>query len=188
MLGTGPSLKDQRESILRRRESDEIRIYGVNNTFNDFPLDVWIACDPTWHAEYGPITGDFDKYHWDKTITDRHDYTYIEGRWADGLSTDQSYIHYGHSSGYQALGLAALHGFQDIYLAGYDMHYDGESRHYFNNLSENDGEYPEKLRKYSAFEGLISCYETIAKQETRPNIYNMTHDSALTCFPFKSLG
>lgn len=193
ILGTGPSLAKQRDRILALREADKIRIYGVNNTFNDFPLDCWIACDPEWHEQYGKIEGDFKKWHWDKSICDQYGYRYIEGRWGDGpnkcsgLSLDKSYIQYGHSSGYQALGLALHAGHREIYLAGYDMHYSG-ARHYFSGLSDADGEYPEPLRKYSNFKGLITCYETIASQPDLPcKIYNATAGSALTCFEFKEL-
>ena len=126
---------------MRRRE--EIAVFGINNTYLDFDLDVWIACDPHWHDEYSPIPGDFDKWHWDQSICERYDYKYIEGRWGDGISTDKNYIHYGHSSGYQALGLAAHYGHEEIYLAGYDMSY-APQRHYFTGRSGDDGEYPER--------------------------------------------
>lgn len=184
VLGTGPSLKNQRDRIIDLKERGQISIFGVNNTFNDFPIDVWIACDPAWHEEYSPVAGDFEKWHWDHDICAKHGYKHIEGRWADGLSLDENYIHYGHSSGYQALGLAVHYGHKKIYLAGYDMKYEG-SRHYFSGLSADDGEYPQNLRKYSTFDGLIKCYETIAKQPGVPDIFNMTENSALTCFPFR---
>jgi len=121
ILGTGPSLEKQRDNLLRWRAENKVRLFGVNNTFNDFPLDVWIACDPKWHEHYGQVEGDFDKWHWDKGICEKYGYQHIEGRWGDGLSTDKSYIHYGHSSGYQALGLAAHYGHKEVYLAGFDM-------------------------------------------------------------------
>lgn len=167
---------------------NEIDFFGVNNTFKDFPLKAWIACDPAWHHHFGKIEGDFDKWHWDKEICRKYGYEYIEGRWGDGLSTDKSYIHYGHSSGYQALNLAVHYGYTSIYLAGYDMRYDLGARHYFDGLSPDAGEYPEKLRKYSTFDGLIKCYETIAVQKDLPcKIYNMTEGSALRGFEFKAL-
>ena len=184
ILGTGPSLEKQRDNLLRWRAENKVRLFGVNNTFNDFPLDVWIACDPKWHEHYGQVEGDFDKWHWDKGICEKYGYQHIEGRWGDGLSTDKSYIHYGHSSGYQALGLAAHYGHKEVYLAGFDME-DAGKRHYFDDLSDDSGEYPEKLRKYSKFAGLIECYETVWEQTDRPVIFNMNPFSALRCFPFR---
>lgn len=182
ILGTGPSLSRQKPHI-ERMQRGGAKIFGVNNTFNDFDLDCWIACDPQWHDEYSPVVGGFDKWHWDRGVCDEYHYKYIEGRWGDGLSTDKSYIHYGHSSGYQALNLAFHYGAKEVFLCGYDMRYEG-SRHYFEGLSETDGEYPEKLRKYSSFDGLIKQYETIPKVNPDLKIYNCTKDSALTCFPF----
>lgn len=189
VLGTGPSLADQAEKI----KASGCKIFGVNNTFNDFDLDVWIACDPAWHNHYSPIVGDFDKWHWDKSICEKHGYQYIEGRWGDGpnkcsgLSLNPRYIAYGHSSGFQALGLAVHMGCDPIYLAGYDMNYDGKERHYFSELSDKAGEYPDQLRKYSTFDGLILCYEQIAKQTGLPKIINLTHSSGLKCFEFGTL-
>ena len=157
-------------------------LFGVNNTFNDFLLDVWIACDPLWHDMYSPVAGDFHRWHWDREICEKYGYHYIEGRWGDGLSTNPEYIHYGHSSGYQALNLAVHYGCNPIFFVGYDMHYRGDKRHYFSGLSDENGEYPQHLRKFSTFDGLIKCYETIAEQKGLPEIYNATPGSALTCF------
>lgn len=191
ILGTGPSLLKQKPDI-ERLQKKGYKLFGVNNTFNDFDLDVWIACDPSWHEIYSPVEGDFDKWHWDRRICERYGYRYIEGRWGDGpnrcsgLSTSKNYISYGHSSAFQSLGLAcSVYGANECYLSGYDMRYQG-ARHYFGGLSGEVGEYPEPLRKYSSFDGLIHCYETVAKQNVY-KIYNATKGSALTCFPFKYL-
>lgn len=196
IIGTGPSLAIQADAI---RASGH-KLFGVNNTFNDFDLDVWIACDPQWHDYYSPIEGPFEKWHWDKDICSKYGYQYIPGQWGagpnrcDGLSLDPSYIAFGHSSGFQALGLAVHYGCDPIYLAGYDMHYNDSKRHYFESLSDKAGEYPGTLRKYSPFEGrgngdngLIGCYEQVARQEGLPRIINLTHDSALRCFEFGEL-
>ena len=185
VLGTGPSLTAQKARIIELREQNRIQIFGINNTYNDFPIDVWIACDTTWHEHFGQIVGDFDKWHWDKGVCAKYGYRYIEGRWGPGLSTDPAYIYYGHSSGYQALGLAYHYGHREIYLAGYDMSYSGQ-RHYFDGLSDRAGEYPEKLRKYSTFDGLIKTYQTIADQNPC-SIYNITKDSGLKCFPYRQI-
>lgn len=191
ILGTGPSLNKQKHDIARLKKKG-FKLFGVNNTFNDFDLDVWIACDPSWHNVYGKVKGNFDKWHWDVDICNQHGYKYIEGRWGDGenrcsgLSEEKGWIAYGHSSGFQALGLAVQYGADEIYLCGFDMRYDGD-RHYFSGLSEENGEYPESLRKYSEFDGLIACYETIPANNPNLKIYNATKGSALTCFPFANL-
>lgn len=187
IIGTGLSIKGQYSDILRLA-NDGYKLFGVNNTYKDFDLDVWVACDPEWHKIYSPVHGDFDKWHWDKSICEKYGYRYVEGRWGDGLSTDKTYIHYGHSSGYQALNLAVHYGADSIYLCGYDMHYGGNSRHYFEGLSDVAGEYPKHLRKFSTFDGLIKQYETIPKMNPELKVYNCTKGSALTCFPYQDIG
>ncbi len=181
VLGTGPSLAEV-------TNLDGLRVFGINNTYRDFELDVWTACDPQWWDVYGWETRyiEADRWHWDEDIAQRYGAWYIEGRWCDGLSLDPSYIHYGHSSGYQALNLAVHYGCNPILLVGYDMRYNGQ-RHYFKDLSDMPGEYPVQLRKWSTFEGLIQCYETISKQQGLPAIINCTPGSALQCFPFDEL-
>lgn len=183
IIGTGPSLDVE---MVKRAQACGAKLFGINNTYLDFDLDVWIACDPSWHRIYSPVKGDFLKFHWDKSICDKHGYHYIEGRWGtgpnrcDGLSLDQRYIAYGHSSGFQALNLALHFGCSPILLVGYDMHYDSSARHYFSGLSGTDGEYPQEIRKFSKFNGLVTCYEQVAKQKL--NIINCTPGSALRCF------
>ena len=184
VIGTGPSLDIEQ---VKRAQKNGAVLFGVNNTFNDFDLQVWIACDPAWHAVYSPISGPFHKWHWEKSICENFGYNFIKGRWGDGLSLDKTYIHFGHSSGYQALGLAVHYGCNPIFLAGYDMRYTETTRHYFDGLSDERGEYPEQLRKFSKFDGLIRQYETIPKQSGLPEIYNATPNSALRCFEFANL-
>ena len=200
ILGTGPSLAKQKTAIEILQCGLNCRVFGINNTFNDFWLDVWIACDPAWHEQYGKIDlPDCDQWHWDEGICTKNGYNHIPGVWADGLSLNPDFIHYGHSSGYQALNLAVLYGCSEILLCGFDMHYNAGKRHYFDNLDDDAGEYPAALRKFSTFGGLLKCYETIAQQwyvdypsteKLRPGlpaIYNCTEDSALTCFPFREI-
>jgi hypothetical protein len=182
ILGTGPGLNQVAHLI----PDFPGKVFGINNTFEDFDLDVWIACDPQWHNHYGQVSGDFDKWHWDKSICEKYGYRYIEGRWFDGLSTDPSWISYNHSSGAQALNLAVHYGCDPILLVGFDMRYDGQ-RHYFATLSEEAGEYPHALRKFSTFDGLLECYQYIADQDGLPTIINCTEGSAMTCFEMGDL-
>jgi len=189
VLGTGPSLAGQRDLIIRLRQDNKIRIFGVNHTWKDFPVDVLICCDPQFHNYYGKIEGPFAHWHWSKEICDRHGYLYIEGRWFDGLSLDPSWISLNHCSSAQALNLAVHYGCRPLYLAGHDFRYpEGQPRHYFTNLSDLAGEYPQKLRKFSKFSkpdgnDLMAVYQKIAEQDGLPPIYNATTGSALTCFP-----
>lgn len=203
VLGTGPSLTEALP-LIAQLHAQGVMVFGVNNTFQDCPLDCWIACDPSWHEVFSPVPGDFDKWHWDKTICKRYGYRYIEGRWFDGtrwvldenkpdnpigqLSTDEKWIAYNHCSSAQALNLAAHYGCDPIGLAGHDFAYPrGENRHYFAGLSETPGEYPAGMRKYSTFDGLIETYRQISQQPGLPRIVNCTPGSKLPWFPFADL-
>lgn len=195
VIGTGPSLAGVVDQVNALRRAGRARVFGINNTPADIPPDVWIACDPTWHAHYGRQDIDADCWHWDAGICERYGYRNIEGRWFDGVSTDPSWISYNHSSGAQALNLAVLYGCDRIALVGFDMSYrSGRPRHYFKGLSGDVGEYPGALRKDSPFEGrpggdggLLRCYEHIAAQDLPCEIVNCTPGSAMTCFPIMSL-
>lgn len=200
VIGTGPSLDVE---ATRRVKG---LLFGVNNTFDDFELDHWIACDPAWHQHYGQVVGDFEKWHWDAGICQRYGYRYIEGRWADGVSPPGSnWISYNHGSGPQALNLAtSIVQCDAVLLVGHDMRYQaGTPRHYFRDLSEVPGEYPGPLRKWSPFEkpkraggahpdgdGILYNYKHIAEQAARGEIcpvYNCTPNSAMRWFPFRDL-
>lgn len=192
VIGTGPSLADVADEIRQLKSEGKISLFGINNTFQDFDLDVWIACDPAWHQHYGQVQGDFDKIHWDAAICNDYGYRHIPGVWLDGLSTDPQYLSLGHASGWQALQLAAVqYRCERVLLIGHDMRYEaGKPRHYFN-LSDVPGEYPAVLRKHSLFlkpdgSGLLPNYRHIAAQCSRreiPPVVNCTRGSAMTCFP-----
>ena len=170
-------------------------MYGCNNTYIDFDLDVWLACDPKWHTHYGQVYGDFEKWHWDKVICARYGYRYVEGVWVDGLwLKDKSKISLNHCSGAQLLNLAAFEC-DEIILVGHDFTYSPDQpRHYFSGLSDIDGEYPPALRKYSKFiknngtDDLLAVYKRISETPGLPRIINCTPDSALPWFEMGNLG
>jgi hypothetical protein len=195
VIGTGPSLSDVADELRQLKAAGRVKLFGINNTYKDFDLDVWIACDPTWHAHYGQVRGGFDKWHWSRDICETYGYKFVEGVWLDGLSLDKTKLSLGHSSGWQALQLAVHYGCDKILLVGYDMTYrEGESRHYFS-LSDVKGEYPAPLRKWSLFDkpdktGLLYNYKNIADQCNRgelPPIINCTPRSAMHWFPIMPL-
>jgi len=197
VIGTGPSLAAVADDLRDLRARDKVRLFGINSTYLDFDLDVWIACDPKWNRHYGKIEIDADQWHWDVDICADYGYQHIPGEWLPGLSLDPGVISFGHSSGWQALNLAAVtYRCNPVLLVGYDMTYrKNEPRHYFKGLSDIDGEYPEALRKWSLFDkpnktGLLYDYKNIADQVARgelPPIINCTPDSAMRWFPIMEL-
>lgn len=137
--------------------------------------------------------GRFTKWTWDKPTSEKYGIAHIEGRWGDGLSTDPDYIHYGHSSGYQLIGLALHHHVTEFVLIGYDLRYPkgydgvnrkaGGDRHYF-------GEYPEPLQHWTRLNmgpngelgGLLECYRTIKPEDYGIRIINCSPGTALDFF------
>jgi len=202
VIGTGPSLNDCADLLRDMQGRGKAFLLGCNDTWQDFELDCWLACDPDWHKINGPVFLEYcDQWHWNEDICRAGSYRHIEGRWADGLSTDPGWISFGHSSGWQLLNLAVHYNRwgrvgAPILLVGFDMTYDNApERHYFTGVSDVDGEYPEPLRKQSLFAkpdgtGLLYDYKHIANQCERgeiPQIINCTPKSAMEWFPIREL-
>ena len=171
-------------------------LFGCNNTFQDFELNVWLSCDPAWHRHYGRIDLPYtDQWHWDAEICAQNGYKYVEGVWVDGLyMADKSKISLNHCSGAQLLNLACnQYECSEVLLIGHDFHYDGPKRHYFDDLSDKSGEYPAPLRKYSKFiknngtDDLLAVYKRISETPGLPRVVNCTPGSALPWFEFGKL-
>ena len=210
ILGTGPSLSQVAHLIPKFNGL----VFGPNNTHKDFQLDIWLACDPTWHSMYSPVSLDCDMWHWDKPICKKYGYRYVEGVWmvdgkayprseytrppglAGGLwMDDKSRISLNHCSGAQLLNLAVnQYECDPVLLVGHDFKYEqGQPRHYFSDLSDVAGEYPEPLRKWSLFDkkgqgdDLLAVYKRISETPGLPEIINCTPGSALPWFPMGRL-
>jgi hypothetical protein len=177
VIATGPSItQKQLDRVAALRSLDKIGVVTFNNVFRNYGKDV----DRSMNVPRS------SRYHWDEKVARKYGCQHVPGQWGPGLSLDPRYIHYGHSSGYQAINLAVLSGYTKLLLIGFDMHYpkDGK-RHYFEDLSDVAGEYPAALRKNSAFTGLMACYNTIFQQMARTKafeIYNCTKGSAMPFF------
>lgn len=188
IIGTGPSLTDDQIHWAQSRwYGYGWAMFGINNVYQRVPnINVHMACNPEWWDEYWSDNylreSKFDKWTWDKKTSEKYDINYIEGRWAPSLSTNPSYIHYGHASGYQILGIAYHYGIREFYLLGYDMAYPpGRPRHYF-------GEYPKALYHNprtgpgGEFTGLIRQFETIDEKDLGIKVFNLCETSALNHF------
>lgn len=213
VIGTGYSLLQQMDEIRALKAAGKVMLFGVNNTFDDFSLDCWVACDEAWHEHRfrtaGPVTGPFDKWHWDGDICRQGGYKYIQGCWSGGsmgavnqwktvrdgygLSLDPDWISLNHGSAPQAINLAVHYGCDPILLVGHDFHYDSPRRHYFADVSDVPGEYPKELRKTSSFhkqgagDDMEAVYARMAATPGRPRIFNVTPGSKLKAFPKMTL-
>lgn len=194
LIGTGPSLTPE---VIERVKASGLPLFGCNNTYQLFDLTAHLACNPEWWAHYFPIDerlrGGFDKWTWHKETADKYGIKYIRGEWGDSLSTNPEVIHYGHSSGYQLMGIAYHYGVREMILVGYDLKYPagynghtreaGGERHYF-------GEYPPALQHWTKYNigpngelnGLLDCYRTIDCGALGLRIINCSAGSALDFF------
>lgn len=169
----------------------------MNNVFllHSLHIDYFFACNPEWWEYYGRhplMESRRDQgmvcYTWHEKTADRLGIRYIPGRWSGGprkvtsLSTDPGFIHYGHGSGYETIGLAYALGYRRMLLVGYDLRYPKDApRHFF-------GEYPKPLLHRprtgpnGEMQGLLECYDTIDTEALGLQITNCSPGTSLTRF------
>jgi len=176
----------------------------MNHVWRDFPtLDVFLSCNPEYYDtqwERGLKDIPAEKWTWDRDTAQRYRIRFIEGKWADGFSSDPRFIHYGHSSGFQLPQIAYHAGFRRLLLCGYDMKfapdYDGRNRrigstprHYFGEYDDDKlKHWPSVKIRDGVFVELIEQFEKVKRLNPDVEIINCSPGSALTCFPFGNLG
>lgn len=204
ILATGPSLtKGIMNSVRLGQEHGLWSVFGMNHLWRDYKeLDHFLACNPAyydtqWNKGLNNLKA--EKWTWDFNTASKYGINYIKGRWADGFSKDRSYIHYGHSSGFQLPQIAVHQGFKRLLLCGYDMKfapdYDGLNkrigsypRHYFGEYEEKElSHWPSHKVKNGEFIELIEQFEKVSYLNPEIEIINCTAESALTCFPFADI-
>lgn len=192
-IGTGPSLTPAAIELVNRSDLPK---FGCNLAYKVIPdLTALLGCNY-----------EFWDYYWDEVkglpcgLWTTHPQArreaplrFLRGEWRDGLSRDKKVLHYGHSSGYQLLGLAYHYGATELILIGYDLKYPkgydgftktaGGDRHFF-------GEYPKPLQHWTKFGmgpngelgGLLECYRTIKPEDYGIRIINCSPGTALDFF------
>jgi hypothetical protein len=199
IIGTGPSLTP--EAIEQINASDMLK-FGCNKVFEVIPnLTALLGCNHEFWTHYWDEVKSLPCDLWTSHPESKegHPLRHIRGLWADGLSTDPEFIHYGHSSGYQLINLALHYGVTEFVLIGYDLKYPagynghqrqaGGNRHFF-------GEYPKELQHWTRFNigdngelnGLLECYRTIKSDDYGIRIINCSPGSALDFFETGELG
>lgn len=197
IAATGPSLNQNVADLCHAaHQAGTHKIIAVNDAYRLLPFsDVLYACDATWWEVHKGCPG-FLGEKWsshgckphpitaadnDKTeVGKRYGLKLIQGKEADGFSLDQSIIHYGRSSGFQAINLAILFGSTWNGLVGFDMH-SRRGRHFF-------GDHPRPLLNSSSFESWVPYFrKAAAKLPSHIKIVNCTSGSALDCFPMADL-
>lgn len=156
-------------------------------------LAVLYACNEGWWNHYWSdalAAHPAQKWTTNRAAAERYGLNRIDEVNRPGLSSDPSYVHHGHGSGYTLVNLVHLMGAARIVLLGYDLKYaadyDGKARapgstprHYF-------GEYPKALQHWPSVKvvqgrhvELLDLYLSIRGVE----IFNATPGSAIDCFP-----
>lgn len=185
VAATGPSLSSAAERCGRA----SVPVVAVNDAYRLLPsAAVMYACDPDWwqlHQGCPEFVGEKWSSHepWtnDKRATARqYGVRLIRGQDVEGFSLNPSVIHYGATSGFQALNMALLWGARRLVLVGFDMHSRG-GRHFF-------GDHPEPLSNFMRFESVVPRFRRAAAQlPSGIDIVNCTPGSALDCFPMMPL-
>lgn len=187
VAASGPSLTPEVADICRGE-----RVVVVNDAYRLLPWAfVLYACDTAWW-DYHKGCPDFAGEKWtshslspknDKTmVADRLGLRVIEGRGNAGFSRDPQHINYGGNSGFQAVNLALLWGYDPVILVGFDMQPVGGKTHFF-------GDHKAPLRQAGLWPTWIGNFNKAAEMlwHPRPTILNATPDSALKCFPMVDL-
>lgn len=191
IVGTGPSLTPEAIELVN---NSPLPKFGVNRVFEVIPdLVALHGCNTQFWDYYWDQVKGLDCDLWTTRPELKGKINYIQEVERSGLSTDPRLLHHGHSSGYQALGLAYHYGVREFVLVGYDLRYpaaycgrsrsSGGSRHYF-------GEYPRPLQHWTKFNigeagelnGLLDCYRTINPDDYGIRIINCSPGSALDFF------
>lgn len=206
VIGTGPSLTMRQVEVARAKG---FTLIGCNRVFLDVPdLDHLYGCNWEFWKTYAStmVACQLSAECWTSAAeaqTHAPWVRYLEPVDAGGLSprperplNDHAVIHHGHSTGFQALQLAWLLGFERIVLLGYDMQYapdyDGKRGHIGSTPRHYFGEYPRELQHWpskSVENGkhveLVRLYGTVAEDASKlgVQIINATPTSALDCFP-----
>ena len=195
ILGTGPSLTQEAIDLVN---ASSLPKFGCNLTFQALRLDALYVNNREFWEYYGAELDEYDcpKWTYHKDIAEKHNAHFVQGAWEPGLSKDPGYLHWGHGSGYELLGVAYLLGITEFVLIGYDLRYPkgynkternpGGERHFF-------GEYAPELQHWPSvgpngeMTGLLDCYRTIDTEELGIRIINCSPGSALDFFEMGKL-
>jgi hypothetical protein len=183
VVASGPSLTQ--EDCNKLKDSGW-KVIAVNNSWELVPwCDVVFACDtPWWNMHIDKVRAGTDAELWTsgKRARELHRINYVNCEDNPGLGV-HGYVHKGGNSGYQAINLAYLWGAKQIFMLGFDCKPSNEGKaHWF-------GQHPTGLSQKQNFSKWREKFPALAKDLKKKNIevYNLTRDTALTCFTQMSL-
>lgn len=141
------------------------------------------ACDGAWwDVHIAAVRRSFGGECWtqDSEAAKRHALRYVRGVGKPGLGRQD--IHWGASSGYQAINLAYLWGARRILLLGFDCQMTGGKRHWFGN-------HPQQLTQEQPFDGWKRHFDNLARdlKAEGVEVINCSRQTALACFAKKPI-
>jgi hypothetical protein len=187
VAASGPSLTPEVAELCQR---SGLPIVAVSDAYKLFPdAEILYSCDADWwfvHNGCPGFAGEKWSSHGDEKENNKAEaqqrcgLKLIQGKQADGFSLNPSFIHYGCTSGFQAINLAILFGAKRIVLVGFNMQAVGRRSHFF-------GDHPPSLR-HGDLRTFLPWFDTAA-QRLPPDIeiINATPDSALRSFKMMRL-
>lgn len=179
-IATGPSLTQEDVDYCCGKAT----VVAINDAYKLAPwADVLYACDHDWWFHHNGAKG-FGGLRFSITPTaGKLGATVLTQGVQFGLSSDPNEIRHGKNGGYQALQVAVRAGAQRVLLLGYDMQPGPNGKaHYF-------GQHPAPLKKKMPFDEWRHAFSTIVEplKSLGVEVVNCSRETALTCFPLKSL-
>lgn len=138
--------------------------------------DVLYACDEKWWDKYHEsISFKGELWTLDLQAREKYKLNWVYGISEHGLGHDK--VHFGGSSGYQAINLAYLWGVSRIVLLGFDCKPVGGKDHWF-------GQHPQGLTQIQPYDLWIDNFSRLAVEleAQEVEVINCSSDTALTCF------
>lgn len=176
-IASGPSLtKEDVEFCFQMG-----KVYVVNDCHKLAPwADVLYSGDREWWQYYNGVP-EFkgDKYTCDPHAANAFGINLVNLMHHEAFYLGDNTIASGKNSGFQAMNLAALHGYTKIILLGYDMSASADGRrHWF-------GDHPNKIIRNSNYNDWLKHFRIAAPliKSLGIDVINCTTDSAIDCFP-----
>jgi len=183
VIASGPSLS--------KADCDAVagsgwRTIAINDSWRRAPFaDVIYACDAAWwKVHFTQVEKQFAGERWTQDIeaARRFELNRVGSKNAPGLGKD-GVIHQGGNGGYQAINLAWQWGAKRILLLGLDCKPGADKKaHWFG---QHEGPLS-KIQNYSLWQtNFPRLAVDLANDGTE--VFNLTRDTALTCFPKMTL-
>jgi len=179
VAGSGPSLNAK---DIRAAEMAGIRTIAVGDAWAHAPkaIAIYHADKRWWDAHIRMIRRKSPASLWtqDATAAEIHGLIHIRSKPLVGLSANESLIHQGLNSGYQAVNLALHFGAKLVLLTGFDMSGD----HGIASRKRN------KIPNCTDYGIYRANFDSMAPERAGLAVWNVSRESALKCFPRMTMG